>query len=655
MLYKIKYTLIVLLTLYITSCNIYNEDKLLDEALELSGVNRFELEKVLDYYHDDSLKYEAAKYLIRNMPGHYSYADTSLIVKYSNCVDSILTCMKDSGQSRIRESIDSCARKINIPHQKTVLDIKTIKAEYIIKNIEESFASWKEAQWAQHLSFDEFCEFILPYKIKELQFLDDWRSRLSRFETDKLHEIEWCDVYKNSTLAAARMLSQKYNSIMRPNYNGAISYPNMKWEVNIKVPFGTCDYYAPITMALFRSNGIPVCHDFTPHWACRRLGHSWNVLIAENGHRYSFNGIISLPGDGHNIAEKMAKVYRHTYSINEELLDLNKNETTVPALFKTFFIKDVTSEYLSGIDITIKPDNLPKDRNYVYLAIYGDQNWCPIAYGKVVNGKVKYKCLGRNTLYLPFYYDNNGKMTSISSPFIVQPNGKRKDVVLKNHITKVNLKRKYPTLEYVYYWLNRLDSCEFQASNDSTFKQYYIFHRINDCHATGHVVNVSDSVPACRYWRFYSTKPETHANIAEMYFYDKEGKRVKGKPIGTEGSWGNRLECTKEAAMDGDILSFFDAPDGDGSWVGVDFGSPIKLDHLFYYARGDGNAIEIDDMYELLYWDTNCWKSLGKKRGTSPTLKYNNVPKGAVLLLKNISKGKEERIFTYENGKQIWW
>ncbi len=30
-------------------------------------------------------------------------------------------------------------------------------------------------------------------------------------------------------------------------------------------------------------------------------------------------------------------------------------------------------------------------------------------------------------------------------------------------------------------------------------------------------------------------------------------------------------------------------------------------------------------------------------------------PKGALLWLKNHTQGKEERIFTYEDGKQVWW
>jgi hypothetical protein len=48
---------------------------------------------------------------------------------------------------------------------------------------------------------------------------------------------------------------------------------------------------------------------------------------------------------------------------------------------------------------------------------------------------------------------------------------------------------------------------------------------------------------------------------------------------------------------------------------------------------------------------------LGRQVGSRKTqeLVYHNVPSGALLLLRNLTKGKEERIFTYENGEQVWW
>lgn len=653
-----KQILFILSLILLSGCASFEADRQLEDALELAGNNRGELEKVLEHYEKDSLKLEAAKFLIRNMPGHFSYSDTSVVLRYSLAVDSVLRAMKGSCFKSLRDSINVCADRLGIANLKKVQDIRIITAQYLIRNIDAAFDDWRKGLWAQHLTFDEFCEYLLPYKVEELQLLDDWRFRLKKLQSKNMRELNRCDVYRNSTIAAARKIIRNSQDTIKPFIElvQTIRYPIMKWETRMKIPFGTCDHYSSIGMAILRSNGIPVASEVTPHWACRRLGHSWNILIAENGHNYPFNGITSFPGDNYLLMEKMAKAYRHTYSINQDLVDLNNAEKNVPNLFKTFFLKDVTDEYVNSISIDIKPNGLPKNRKYAFLAIFGDQDWTPISFGKVKKGKVHYQNLGRNILYMPFCYTDGGAVNSINEPFVVLPSGKTKKIkVNRKKRIQVVLKRKYPTLELAYQFLSRLDGCEFQASNDKKFRKYQIIHKIGEHYAFGYDVKVADSVPAYRYWRFFSTKAETHANIAELYFFDASGKEIKGKVIGTTSSWDGGKNSTRDAVADRNLITFFDAPDGDGSWVGIDFGKPVNISHFCFYSRGDGNSIELNNKYELFYWYKDKWNSLGVKKALSPTLLYNNVPYGGVYLLRNLTHGHEERIFTYEKGKQIWW
>jgi hypothetical protein len=59
---------------------------------------------------------------------------------------------------------------------------------------------------------------------------------------------------------------------------------------------------------------------------------------------------------------------------------------------------------------------------------------------------------------------------------------------------------------------------------------------------------------------------------------------------------------------------------------------------------------------QLFYWDNYQWNSLGKQIGTPKQyLEYKNAPLNALFWLRNLTKGNEERIFTYENGQQVWW
>jgi hypothetical protein len=58
--------------------------------------------------------------------------------------------------------------------------------------------------------------------------------------------------------------------------------------------------------------------------------------------------------------------------------------------------------------------------------------------------------------------------------------------------------------------------------------------------------------------------------------------------------------------------------------------------------------------YELFYWKDG-WLSLGKAVAGEKPVKFDNVPQGALYWLVAEGSDKEERIFTIEGGKQVWW
>ena len=73
------------------------------------------------------------------------------------------------------------------------------------------------------------------------------------------------------------------------------------------------------------------------------------------------------------------------------------------------------------------------------------------------------------------------------------------------------------------------------------------------------------------------------------------------------------------------------------------------------YLRDMTNLIKIGDVYQLFFWDKNGWVSVGTQIAKEKMITFENVPQNALLLLRDLTRGKQERIFTYTNNQQVFW
>ena len=638
------------------ACDRQAEDPLLEEALELAGGNRVELERVLAHYVGDSLKLEAAKYLIRHMPGHYSYADTTAVGRYYDAADSLLDAMRDSTVQAIQDSMSALSRRWEaVVDTRKVQDVETVRAAFLIAGIDSAFVQWREGPWARHLDFAQFCEYLLPYKAEELQPLDGWRTYLRGFHPDHLDELQYCDIYRNSPLQAGITLNSNLWYYMRPVVSEEVNVRTIhRLRTRLRLPFGTCKDFAVMATSVFRSQGIPVAMDFTPQWAFRSLGHSWNVLLSNDGRHIPFSGVCSNPGQPHKLDERMPKVFRYTYAMNPELRELLSSGQYVPAIFRYPFIKDVTEEYMDAREVRLEmPEEM--EGQYAFLTVFDDKEWVPVDFARVEDGRAVFRKVGMNTVYLPVRYGTEGKMAAVAPPFLFAYGGQVRPIVADTlRRDSLVLYRKYPVLAHVQGVVMRVDSGEFQAARNARFSHPVLLHRITDCSAVGHEILLPDTLPAFRYWRYIQPKGGA-ANMADIRFYERGTHRqLKGRVIGTDGHWEGNPEATKDKVFDDDLLTHFDAPMPVGAWVGMDFGRPVRLERIVYTARGDGNTIDIGDTYELFRWDGKGWTSLGRQTAGTIRLVFKNVLQGGLYLLRDLAKGKDERIFTYEGGRQVW-
>ena len=140
-------------------------------------------------------------------------------------------------------------------------------------------------------------------------------------------------------------------------------------------------------------------------------------------------------------------------------------------------------------------------------------------------------------------------------------------------------------------------------------------------------------------------------SIAELEFFSgNDTVPLKGNFFASPKEKG--FEQKKAALSDRDKLTSAEIQD----WVAIDLGVPASISRIHYLPLTDDNNIVPGELYELYYWTIDGWKSLGKQKGRSDkTLRYSTIPKNLLLRLHNHTRGKENRIFIYENDKQIYY
>lgn len=625
----------------------------LENTLNSAGKNRPELEYVLDYYsrHDeDSLKYKSAKYLLENMTYHYSYKPNKKIDSMLHQIETVMDSVSGLSNS-LRDSIyrEMLAKYEKLPFER-VYDTKVITSKFLINNIENSFKIWQNSDWARHLSFDEFCEFILPYKIYDGQILDNWKEYFFKKYNDKLANLKYASLPSRSSYTACNILNEALRQDMNPQLNSSQNFTIISMKVLSKITSGPCDSYTYLANAVMRANGIPSGMDFTPQWPFRSLGHSWNFLVNNTKKEIVFEAAGDKVGTPHKLDHIMVKVFRKTYKINKDIEELiKKQKNRVPILFSTPYIQDVTDKYMETADIKV---NVNTDDPYVYLAVFDNAEWKILDFAKNKNGIAYFKNIGKDALFLPVRQAELG-VEEIGPPFIHHPNGTI-ELIQADTTKKQELKlfRKYPMLENVYVSNLRKLGMKIQGANKSDFSDAVTFHVFDNFDTD---VKINKQRQNFQYWRLLSAE-NGHSNIAELYFYKNGDKEpYVGKVIGTQGSWVPEKKYEKGAAFDHDLLTFFDAPEGSGGWVGMSYEKPVEINRVVCFMRGDGNDIELGDEYELMYWNSGKWRSLGLKIADDISVNFSECPQSALFLLHNKTRGTEERIFTYQNNRQVWW
>lgn len=592
----------------------------LEAALKYSGQNREELEKVLAHYshrQSDSLKLEAARFLISNMPGHCSYTSPA-IEKYYADLDTVKGLTPPV--RKLFQTIPFDRQEYTVGLQAKE-DIKLITAEYLIHHIDLAFQQWETLPWLEGLDFDRFKEYFLPYRVA-CEPLDYWRDSVAvcrKVLQNSMENYEDCRYFAHYMQYELRYLPG----------------PRMEQNPDRRLHDYKMDCI-PLSCYLMFSQrwiGIPSSIDFIPHFGNRNGRHYWTRSID-----VKYNTLQVFQANMY----RAPKIFRQTYSHNPCIIPA-RNEY-VPSLFRNPFFRDVTREYIPVTDIKIKIPQSLKSK-HVYLAVFNDLQWKPVACAKVSGNKAVFQDMGRDIVYLPVYYDENETMCPLDFPLIVWENGETERLNAdKDRLETMCLTRKYPSNSMNDYWNSSLTGLRIEVSDDKDFSVADTIAVIQERPLSKYQDILIDTIVRKRYWRFIKDNGD-FVYLAHLSFYDKDGQVINGKAIGPDSI------AFQEISSD-DPVRFGTI----AKWMGLDFEKPVCISRIRYLPRNDANGIFPGNEYELFYYDfPGGWKSLGVQNPIKDELDYMDVPSNALLWLRNLTTGQEERIFTYINGRVIFW
>lgn len=608
------------------------------------------LQQVLDRYANDSLKYRAAIFLIRNLPFHGTNDCSDMKIKQK------LHEMHGTGKYTPQQVIDSITRtygSIHISRMKHISDVY-ISPDYLMDNIEQAFKVWTEQPWGKHVPFELFCEYVLPYRVGD-EKLVPWRNEIYEKYNPLLDEIRKMPEAEDPYFVSKVL----FDSLRKmPIYFTELfeSGPHIGPKI-VEWKSGSCKDLTDLLLYVYRALGLPCAKDIMLMRGNRNAPHYWNSQFDKNGKSYYFTLLDNMvePGNPEDYWDPKGKVYRETFSLNRQMIDsIGEDSRDLYPTFRYPCMVDITSVYTGEKNHTVKvSDNnlypFVRENEILYLCSSCRMSWIPLAWCHVKNGEAIFNDVeGLMVFRLASYMD--GRLIFCSDPFSLnRQSGEIHFLSPGTEKERITLFHKFPL--YFDGVSGRVIDGVFEGSNDRKFRKVDTLYQIKDRPTRLFTCIDLYDAEAYRYVR-YKGKPGSHCNIAEMYFYDATSgeETLKGKIIGTSSNDPSH-DYTK--AFDNDPYTSFDYHEADGGWTGLDLQQPHAIKRIVFTPRNRDDYIRKGDRYELFYCDKE-WKSAGIVVAEADSLVYE-VPSGCLLYLKNHTRGKNERIFEYKDGKQCFW
>lgn len=238
----------------------------------------------------------------------------------------------------------------------------------------------------------------------------------------------------------------------------------------------------------------------------------------------------------------------------------------------------------------------------------------------------------------PFYLDFNGKLTFLDNEGFTN----RLSFVLRKYPPF------FPHINVKIDRLKTLNHCKVQGSNTLKEEDFIDIYKIEDFSTSQKVNLYFKDVKNYKYYRLVSNK-DVVIHLAGFNLLNKSGKPFKNLELAYNG-----LETFDRLikVIDDDPLTYVEFKN-----LNITFEIPDNepVSGFQIQARNDDNHINIGEEYELLLYDRG-WKSIKKVIAQDTVLRYRDLHVNGLYRLKNLTKGREENVFSFDDqGNQFWF
>jgi hypothetical protein len=407
-----------------------------------NSTNKERFNSVLTHFRNtkDTLRYQAACFLINNMQGHdtynYYWADSlNKKIEFDELAYSDL--------SSSIAAFDSLKTKIGKVHPVATInnDLELVTPDFLIQHIEQAFQAWQPSQY----DFKTFCEYILPYRVS-VEPLQDWQEKYKTTYTqvvdNQLNKI------KNNLASNLKKLADYNNKWFLCTYKietRSEPLPRLGALQLLHRKKGTCEDAAALTTFALRSIGLPSTTDIVPYWATSTGGHTLNSTFDTNGKAIHFD-VLSMDSLKEFVREP-AKVFRATFSAQANALASQISQDEIPAgMLRSKCYVDVTQEYWQTRDLQCKIYTPQAENKIIYACVFNGGKFRPAWWGKARKDSVTFTNVCKGAIFLPKIYEKE-KWITVGYPVV---SGYNKVVELKpsNETHTISIKEQAKYLKF---------------------------------------------------------------------------------------------------------------------------------------------------------------------------------------------------------------